>query len=199
MTVRGASPRCEAATRVSSRSAVWNTKCTSARVPRLAALLLALAALAPDTAEAQRRFAVHAESGSGLSIAGSDGQALLRRSPVYVEVGVLSWLAHDDGIWLGGALRMEVEDRASIGGVARTGFFARADVVELRPFIGLATYLAPYTLVGPEAGALVTFELADFMAVTTRILVDAFLAGSDLAAGTVLVMANATLGLEIRL
>lgn len=161
--------------------------------------LFALATLVPSRSSAQRRFAVYGESGTGLSIAGTDAQALLRRTPTYVELGVLSWLAHDDGVWLGGGLRAEVEDRASIGGVVRSGFFARVDIVELRPFVGLAAFLAPYTLVGPEVGALVTFELADFLALTTRILVDAYVAGSDLIGGTVLVMANATLGLEIRL
>jgi hypothetical protein len=170
-------------------------------VPRflLALLFASVIWFAPRAVEAQRQFAVQVESGTGLSIAGAGAQALLRRSPAFLELGMLTWLAHDDVVWLGGGLRLEVEDRASVGGVVRSGFFARADIVELRPFIGLAAYLAPYTLVGPEVGVLVAFEIADFLALTTRIVVDAYLAGSDLVQDTVLVMTNATLGLEIPL
>lgn len=170
--------------------------------PILSAVALGAALVSlslPGTAEAQRRFAVHAESGSGLSIVGVGGQALLRRSPTYIEAGVVSWLANDDGAWVGGGVRMEVEDRASVGGVVRSGFFLQADVLELRPSIGAVVFIAPYTLVGAEVSALVSVSLGETFAITLRVMADGFFAGDDLIPGTVLFMANATLGLEIRL
>lgn len=153
----------------------------------------------PDTASAQRRFAVYGESGTGLSIAGTSGQALLRRTPTYVEAGLISWLAHDDGMWVGGALRAELEDRASIGGVVRAGFFFRADFFELRPAMGLVVFFAPYTLVGAELGFVAALALGDTVAITTRVLVDGFFTGSDLIPGSILLMTNLALGLEIRI
>ncbi len=162
-------------------------------------LLAALALAAPSSASAQRRFAIFAEAGSGVSIAGSDGQALVRRTPTYLEAGMFSWLAHDDGVWVGGSLRAEIEDRASIGGVVRAGFFLRADILELRPAIGLVAFLAPYTLVGAEVGLVCALALGDVVAITARILVDGFFTGSDLVPGSILLMANGAVGVEIRL
>lgn len=163
------------------------------------AAALGSGALVPAAAHAQRRFALTVESGSGLEIAGSGGQALLRHTPTYLELGVVSWLAHDDGVWLGGGLRAEVEERASIGGAMRTGLFLRLAPIEVRPAIGVVAILAPYTLVGPEVGITFSLSLADEVALATRIVVDGFLAGSDLVPGSVLVMVNGTFGVEIHL
>lgn len=168
--------------------------------PLVAAALGVLFVLAfPEAALAQRRFAIVAEAGSGVEIAGGGGQALFRRTPVYLEAGVVSWLAHDDGVWLGGNLRVELEDRASIGGVMRAGLFYRAAPLEIRPFLGCVAILAPFTLVGPEVGVTVAVALGDLITVSLRVAVDGFLAGSDLVPGSVLIMTNGALGVEIHL
>jgi hypothetical protein len=171
----------------------------SAAVWTVAATACVLWLAAPTAAHAQRRFAIAAEVGSGLEVAGGGGQALLRRTPVYLEVGVLSWLAHDDGVWLGGGLRVEVEERASVGGALRAGLFLRAAPVEVRPSLGVVAIVAPFTLIGPELGVTIAISLADAVALAARVVLDGFLAGSDLVQGSVLVMANASLGIEIHL
>jgi hypothetical protein len=161
---------------------------------------LALLALAfPTTASAQRQFAMDARAGSGLSIGGGDGQATLRHTPTYVEAGVHSWMEEEASVVLGGALRVEVEDRASIGGVVRAGLRWTSGILELRPSIALAAILAPYTLVGPEAGVMTLLSIAPPLSLVLQIVVDGWLFGSDLAPGTVLVMVNGAVGVEIAL
>lgn len=169
-------------------------------LPWAATLGVLLWALAPPTsAHAQRRFAVDARAGSGLSIGGGDGQASMRHTPAYVEAGLHSWLDEEGGVVLGGSLRVELEGRASIGGVVRAGLRYTAGIVELRPSIGLAAILAPYTLVGPEAGAMVIARIAPPLALVVQLAVDGWVFGSDLAPSTALVMINGAAGVELAL
>lgn len=170
---------------------------TTLLVVVLAAVALALVASMPARASAQRRFSVDVRGGSGASIGGGDGQATVRHTPVYIEAGVHSWLDEESSVVLGGSVRVEVEDRASIGGVLRAGLRARFDVLELRPSIGIAAILAPYTLVGPEAGLMALIAIAPPVSLVLHLAVDGWLFGSDLAPSTVLVMVNGALGVEV--
>jgi len=158
-----------------------------------------LALFAPTLAHAQRRFAIDARSGSGLSIGGGDGQASLRHTPTYVEAGLHSWLEEEGSIVLGGSIRVEVEDRVSVGGVVRAGFRWTEGMLELRPSIAVAAILAPYTLVGPEAGLMTLLHIAPPLSIVVQIVVDGWLFGSDLAPSTALVMINGGGGVEIAL
>ena len=164
----------------------------------LAAPLIVLL-LVPATCHAQRHFAIDARGGSGLSIGGGDGQASMRHTPAYVEAGVHSWLEEEGSVILGGSLRVEVEGRASIGGVVRAGLRWTAGILELRPSIGLAAILAPSPLVGPEAGLMTVIQLAPPLSAILQIVVDGWLFGSDLAPSTALVMINGACGVEIAL
>jgi hypothetical protein len=150
-------------------------------------------------AHAQRRFAMDVRSGSGLSIGGGDGQASMRHTPTYVEAGLHSWLEEEGSVVLGGALRVEVEGRVSIGGVVRAGLRWTSDMLELRPSIALAAILAPYTLIGPEAGLMTLLHIAPPLSVVIQIVVDGWLFGSDLAPSTALVMINGAAGVEVAL
>lgn len=161
-------------------------------------LALVGALLLPPRALAERHFAIDARGGSGLSIGGGDGQASMRHTPTYVEAGLHSW-TDDEAVVLGGSLRVEVEGRASIGGVVRAGFRWESGMLELRPAIGLAAILAPYTLVGPEAGLMVLVRIAPPLALVLQLAVDGWVFGSDLAPGTALVMVNGAGGVEITL
>lgn len=171
---------------------------TERLLPWTTGALLALVLTTPSVALAERHFAIDARAGSGLSIGGGDGQASMRHTPAYVEAGVHSW-TDDESVVLGGSLRVEVEGRASIGGVVRAGFRWTADVLELRPTIGLAAILAPYTLVGPEASLMVLVRIAASLSLVMQLAVDGWVFGSDLAPGTALVMVNGAGGVEITL
>ena len=162
-------------------------------------IALSVLALLPTSAVAQRRFAVDVRSGSGLSVGGGDGQATMRHTPTYVEAGIHSWLEEEGSIVLGGAIRVEVEDRVSVGGVVRAGFRWTEGVFELRPSIGLAAILAPYTLVGPEAGVMTLLHVAPPLSLIVQLAIVGWLFGSDLAPSTALVMINGALGVEIAL
>lgn len=163
------------------------------------ALALTASVIAPTPAHADRRFAVELRGGSGVSVGGGDGQATAHRTPTYVEAGATSWLDDEASVLLGGTVRVEVEDRVSVGGVVRAGLRAELGPLELRPSIGLAAILAPYTLIGPEAGLVVSIELVAPISLLAFVCVDGWLYGSDLPPSTVLFMANGGLGVEIAL
>lgn len=172
---------------------------SAAAVTSLSALVLTASVIAPTSAHADRRFAVELRGGSGVSVGGGDGQATAHRTPTYVEAGATSWLDDEANVLLGGSVRVEVEDRVSVGGVVRAGLRADLGPLELRPSIGLAAILAPYTLIGPEAGLVVSVELVAPISLLAFVCVDGWLYGSDLPPSTVLFMANGGLGVEIAL
>ncbi len=158
---------------------------------------LALAALAPRAAYAQRRFAIDARAISGLSIGGGDGGARLRRTPLRIEVGAHTWLEEEASIVVGGSLRLEVEDRASVGGVGRAGFRVQVDVLHLLPTLGCAVVLAPFTLVGPEGGVMAAIELGGGFALVLQIAALAWLFGDDLPQGATVVEIDGGVGVEL--
>jgi len=162
-------------------------------------LTMTVSVIAPTPALADRRFAADLRVGSGASVGGGDGQATLRRTPIYVEAGATSWLDDQQNVLVGGSVRVEVEDRASIGGVLRAGLRADLGPLEIRPFAGLAAILMPYTLIGPEVGVFLAIELAGPLSLLVQLAVDAWLFGSDLPPSTVLFMGNGGLGVEIAL
>lgn len=163
------------------------------------AVVLASTVMVPTLARADRRFAVDARAATGVSVGGGDGQATAHRTPLYVEAGATSWLDDDANVLVGGAVRIEVEDRVSVGGVLRAGLRAELGALELRPFIGLAAILAPYTLLGPEAGLVLAIDLASPLSLLAFACVDGWLFGSDLPPSSVLFMANGGLGVEVAL
>ncbi len=180
--------------RVPRRSAARTRAVLAASV-----LGLTVSVIAPTPVRADRRFAVDVRAGTGVSIGGGDGQATAHRTPTYVEAGATSWLDDEAHVLLGGSVRVEVEDRVSVGGVVRAGLRAELGPLELRPFIGLAAILAPYTLIGPEAGLVVSVELAAPVSILAFVCVDGWLFGSDLAPSTALFMGNGGLGVEVAL
>ena len=152
----------------------------------------------PAGARAQeRRFAVDARVATGLSVGGGDGHASVRRTPLFVEAGMHTWLAAEEGFVLGASVRVELEDRVSIGGVVRAGLRARLGALELRPSLGVVAILAPYTLLGAEAGAMMVLHLDGSASILAQIAIDGFLFGSDLPNGNAIAMFNGGLGLEI--
>lgn len=148
-------------------------------------------------ASAQRRYAIDARALTGLSIGGGDGEARLRRTPLRIEVGAHTWQEEQSAIVVGGSLRLEVEDRASIGVVGRAGFRLEVDMLHIFPNIGVAAVLAPFTLVGPEVGVMGAIVLGGGFAVVLHIAVDAFLFGDDLPQGTALVQLDGGVGVEL--
>jgi len=165
----------------------------------MALLALCAGVMDPTPVQADRRFSVDVRGGTGVSVGGGDGQATAQRTPVYVEAGASSWLDDEANVLLGGAVRVEVEDRVSVGGVLRAGLRADLGPLELRPSIGIAAILAPYTLIGPEANLVVAIDLAAPLSILAFVCVDGWLFGSDLAPSTVLFMANGGLGVEVAL
>ncbi|MGE0786452.1 MAG: hypothetical protein AB7S26_12350 [Sandaracinaceae bacterium] len=174
----------------------------AARRPRRGAwfvvvpLALALSGLA-SPARADRRFAVQAASGVGATLGGVADSMVVLRSPAFLDVGLSTWSDEDPIWWLGGSVRAEVENRASVAATLRVGLSVSAEILTARPYIGAAWFFAPFALFGPELGVDLSLSIAGPFAIFGRVYADAFFTGSDVPDGTVVVMLNGALGVEV--
>lgn len=163
----------------------------------IAALIAALTSLVPAYARAERRFAVQASVAEGVAVGDGRDTVILRRAPMFAELGLAPWSTDDDAWWLGGGVRMEFESQTSFGGSLRVGLAANLDVLSLRPYVGVALILAPLTLFGIEVGVDIVIAVADPFRIFARGFADGYVAGEDLPEGSILVAFNGAAGVEI--
>lgn len=138
-----------------------------------------------------------ASSGTGVSVASPGGGTLSGRAPTYLraEVGFihpsLPWLEFSPGIW------MEVEGRVDFGIVPRL----RALLPGRRFFpygtLGVPVVVAPFSLLGVEAGFGAAFTVHRHLAITVETTATTFFWGSDLMKGSILARFDAGLGLRV--
>lgn len=175
--------------------------------PRRLSLVLGLGLMAaafvapPSAAEAQtRNISVSLLAGSGLSFGTGGGQSVLRHSPTHLDLAFRTWVSegkHLRNPIVGAVLRIEVEGRASIGIVPRAELIGDLGGIEIRPFIGVPFFFAPFSLLGAEVGAALTFQLHGRTNVLITIVADAYFWGSDLPDGQAIVSLNAGVGFEL--
>lgn len=138
-----------------------------------------------------------ASSGTGVAVASPGGGTLSGRAPVFLraEVGFIHpqarWLEFSPGIW------MEVEGRVGFGIVPRL----RA-LLPRRRFYPYATVsvpvvVAPYSLLGVEAGFGAAFTVHRHLALTLETTATTFFWGSDLMKGSILARFDAGLGVRV--
>ena len=171
--------------------------------PRLAlAMSVGLVVLASaPMAEAQtRNISVSLLAGSGLSFGTGGGQSVLRHSPAHLDLAFRTWVSEGKHIRnpiVGAALRIEVQGRASVGIVPRAELMQSLGSVQIRPFVGVPFFFAPFSLLGAEVGAALTFQLHGQTNVLITIVADAYFWGSDLPDGQAIVSLNAGVGFEL--
>jgi len=138
-----------------------------------------------------------ASSGTGVAVASPGGGTLSGRAPVYLraEVGFIHpavrWLEFSPGIW------MEVEGRVGFGIVPRL----RALLPGRRFFpygtVSLPVVVAPYSLLGVEAGFGAAFAVHRHLAIAVEATATTFFWGSDLMKGSILARFDAGLGVRV--
>lgn len=160
-------------------------------------LLLPLLGFSRSASAQRREFAVSLSAGSGLTLGTGGGQGVVvERTPIFLDAAVRAWTDEAPNPVIGGALRFEVDGRASLGIVPRIEWAQRLGALELRPFAGVPFFFAPFSLLGVEAGLGVRMRLGDSLGLVANFLVDAYVWGSDLPADSALVMLNGTVGIE---
>lgn len=171
-----------------------------------AALLVGVACLAPGRGSAQARLVVTGlHVGSGLSMGtgaggdGTDANVTLRRTPIFIEAEARTWIDATPDPVLGAALRVEVDGRASVAVVPRAALMRPLGAGELRLFVGVPFFFAPFSMLGGEAGAALAIPLGERFALSTSFRVDVFFWGSDLPSDTAIVDLDLAVGLEVRL
>ncbi len=169
----------------------------SRALPPLAlAAFLATFALPAGVDAQTRSYAASLTGGSGLSIGNGAQTAVLARTPVFVDVALRTTRSDEPTFAWGGALRVEVDGRVGIGGVARAELVHPLGPVALRAGIGVPFFFAPYVLLGVEGSLTLRWPATAPIAATASILLDAFFAGSDLPRNSALFMANGALGVD---
>lgn len=168
---------------------------------RIGIAALAIAALlAPSAASAQRRLlAPSVSAGTGLSLGNGQAEAVARRSPLFVEASLRTWTDEAPDVLLGGALRGEVEGRASIAGVARAELSRRLGRLEVRPGVAIPLFFAPFTMLGVETSLDLRIPVADVLSVGATMAASAFFVGSDVPEGATVLMFNGAVGVELLL
>lgn len=165
------------------------------------AFVVGLALFCASPAEAQtRNISVSLLAGSGLSFGTGSGQSVLRHSPTHLDLAFRTWVSegkHLRNPIVGAALRIEVQGRASVGIVPRAELLQSLGSVEIRPFIGVPFFFAPFSLLGAEVGAALAFQLHGQTNVLLTVVVDAYFWGSDLPDGQAIVSLNAGIGFEL--
>jgi hypothetical protein len=135
--------------------------------------------------------------GTGLSLTGSDGRTYGRRSPAFLlaEVG----LRHPDLMWLefAPALLLEVEGRVGFGLLPRVRAFVPTKRVKPYGVLGLPIFVAPYSLLGIQAGFGFTIELHKRIALVAEFTGNVYVWGSDLMTDSVLGKLDQSFGVRV--
>jgi len=151
-------------------------------------------------------LAVGAGFGSGLSLGTGEKEAVIHRTPLFVEADVSGWLDIYPGWECTVAVVLPIEDAPALGLTPRLVRVIRRWQVHGYLALGVPLYLTPYTLFGAEVAVgarhptftLLDPELTD-VEVFATVSADAFLAGSDLPLDGTLVMFNLVAGVRVPL
>jgi hypothetical protein len=133
--------------------------------------------------------------GSGVLRGGRGGLAMAQRAPVFADVTILT--PHETILWIGGSLRVELEEGRAVAAVARAALRYKLSAFELRPGVALPFYFAPKTMLGPEANLGLRYPLGQDLGLLASAGLAAFMVGNDVPHGTTIIMFNAQLGVDL--
>jgi hypothetical protein len=136
-----------------------------------------------------------AQIGAGFMRGGHGGLFSANRSPLALEVQVLT--ARAPRFLLGGALRMELEGGKAVAAILRFQVRHPFGPLELRPGLGLPFYIAPRTMLGPEAGLWARMTFSPDLALLAAFSAAAFVMGDDVPKGSTVIMLQVFVGAEL--
>ena len=133
--------------------------------------------------------------GAGYMSGGHGGLFSANRSPLGIDVQVLT--VREPRYLLGGALRIELEGAHAVAGIVRFQLRHPFGPIELRPGIGLPFYIAPRTMLGPEAGLWGRLAFSQDLALLLAFSAAAFVMGDDVPKGNTVIMLQIFVGVEL--
>jgi hypothetical protein len=168
------------------------------RCELLPIVALAFGLLVPSVAAAQTRVVSATTTvGSGVSVGGGQGGAVVARSPVFADVAIRGWTDEEPSVLYGGSIRVEVEGRASVAVVPRAELARSVGPLELRPGVALPFFFAPFTMLGAELSLAVAVPITSAIRAGGIVMLDAFFLGSDVPEGATVIMFNGAVGVEL--
>jgi hypothetical protein len=150
----------------------------------------------PEQPEPTEPFlSLSAQIGVGYMSGGHGGLFSQNRSPLALDAQVLT--VREPRYLIGGALRIELEGAKAVAGIFRFQLRHPFGPIELRPGIGVPFYIAPRTMLGPEAGIWGRLTFSKDLALLAAFSASAFVMGDDVPKGSTVVMLQIFIGAEL--
>jgi hypothetical protein len=171
----------------------------SHRLPALALWLLVPALLiAAPAARAQTAIIEGAAgTGSGVSFGTGNAQTVVLMSPIYIDIDIIISTDELPKLEYAVAFQAEVQGRVSAGIIPQLRFSNGHDKWRLYGLIGVPIFVAPFTMLGVEAGGGVSWRIAEHFGLYGEVVVDLFLTGSDLQEDGMAVRLDGCLGARV--
>jgi len=138
-------------------------------------------------------------TGTGLSLAGGQGETLKARSPAFVNLEAGFRLDRVSWLEVSGGVTMELEDRVSVGLLPRVrGYVPTPRRLSFYLLAGVPVFVHPFTLIGGQGGMGFGVNVARRVTIIGELTGTAFFAGTDLVEGSALGKFDAAVGLNVR-
>ena len=139
--------------------------------------------------------------GLGGGFARGAGYGLLegKRSPIFMEAAVRTYLDEEPAVVVGGALRFELEQAIGLAIVPRAELRRQGSVLELRPGIGVPIFVSPKIMIGPEVSLSARMGPRRGVGVFGMASLAGFFLGGDVPHGSTVMMMNLQLGVDFQL
>lgn len=122
-----------------------------------------------------------------------------RRSPIFLEGAVRTYLDEEPTLVLGGSLRFELERGIGLAVVPRAEIRSPGDFLELRPGVGVPIFVSPRFMVGPEVALSARIGGRRGLGYFAMGSIAAFFLGSDVPDDSTVVMMNLQLGIDLQI
>jgi hypothetical protein len=136
-------------------------------------------------------------AGTGMSLAGVAKHTLAARSPTFL-IGEVA-IAHPNLDWLelAPSLMLEVEGRVGFALLPKIRARLPGKRVRIWATAGLPVFVAPYSMLGVQAGAGISIKLHARVALVGEFTATAYVWGSDLMKGAALAKLDETFGVRV--
>lgn len=149
---------------------------------------------APEPTEPSLSLA--AKLGIGYARGGRQGGLMTAApAPMALDVDILA--LREPRYLIGGGLRIELTGVHGVAGIFRFQLRHPFGPLELRPGIGVPFYVAPRTMLGPEASLTLKYGLSDDLGILVDFAAAAFVLGDDVPKGSTVIMLHVFLGIEL--
>ncbi len=138
-----------------------------------------------------------ASAGSGASFGSGDGQTVVMPSPVYIDIDVIYYNDEMPKIEYVIGFQAELQGRVSAGLVPQLRFTNGPKQWMVYGLIGFPVIVAPFVMLGPEAGGGLLWRFLPRYGVFAEVVLDLYVIGNDLPKDGILAQLDANLGFRM--